>query len=211
DADKSRGEIHLSIHYTDSEDDIEVPDTYFPMRENGKCYLYQDAHHEEGELPVITRSDGKTYAHGKCWMELYDHLMAAESFIYITGWSVWTEVVLVRGEGVAPITLGEIIKKKAGEGVKVCMLVWNEKTTKKGGKVELEGMMGTHDEETNIYFADMENVKCKLASRYHSHGKFTQFCFTHHQKSVIMDAPSHLPGRRRTISYMGGLDLCDGR
>ena len=38
--------------------------------------------------------------------------------------------------------------------------------------------------------------------------------FTHHQKSVVLDA-EQLPGRgtgtRRLVAYIGGLDLCDGR
>ena len=40
--------------------------------------------------------------------------------------------------------------------------------------------------------------------------------FTHHQKSVIMDAPQvqgvpSASGSMRIIGFMGGLDLCDGR
>ena len=40
--------------------------------------------------------------------------------------------------------------------------------------------------------------------------------FTHHQKSVIMDAPQvqgvpTAAGSTRIIGFMGGLDLCDGR
>ena len=40
--------------------------------------------------------------------------------------------------------------------------------------------------------------------------------FTHHQKSVIMDAPQvqsapSASGSTRIIGFMGGLDLCDGR
>jgi phospholipase D1/2 len=53
-------------------------------------------------------------------------------------------------------------------------------------------------------------VKIKLAARYGSQGAVTQFWFTHHQKSVILDAegPDH---KRKIVAYIGGLDLCDGR
>eukprot|EP01134_Creolimax_fragrantissima_P005501 CFRG5501T1 len=206
-----QGEVKIHIQFVDSVTSREVPDVYFPLQENNKCFLYQDAHHDDGDLPEIKRADGQIYEHGQCWKDLYHAIMNAKSFIYITGWSVWTETVLIRDEGVEKITLGEILKRKAAQGVKICMLVWNEKTTKKGGTIDLEGMMGTHDEETNIFFEDVDGIKCKLASRYNSHGKFTQFCFTHHQKSVILDAESAIPDKRRTIAFMGGLDLCDGR
>ena len=33
--------------------------------------------------------------------------------------------------------------------------------------------------------------------------------FTHHQKSVIMDA--NTPNGTQLVAFMGGLDLCDGR
>ena len=35
--------------------------------------------------------------------------------------------------------------------------------------------------------------------------------FTHHQKSVIIDAKLPNMEQRQLVAYMGGLDLCDGR
>lgn len=41
--------------------------------------------------------------------------------------------------------------------------------------------------------------------------------FTHHQKTIILDAEPLNPaspgpdGKRRVVSFVGGLDLCDGR
>ena len=37
--------------------------------------------------------------------------------------------------------------------------------------------------------------------------------FTHHQKSVIVDAEGAGDGKneRRLLAFMGGIDLCDGR
>jgi phospholipase D1/2 len=35
--------------------------------------------------------------------------------------------------------------------------------------------------------------------------------FTHHQKTIILDGPSSTGAGRQVISFVGGLDLCDGR
>ena len=35
--------------------------------------------------------------------------------------------------------------------------------------------------------------------------------FTHHQKTIILDGASPTGGPRQLISFVGGLDLCDGR
>jgi phospholipase D1/2 len=47
---------------------------------------------------------------------------------------VYTEIMLLRDGGWPPkpsggFTLGELLKKKAGEGVHVLMLVWDDRTS----------------------------------------------------------------------------------
>ena len=42
--------------------------------------------------------DGSPYQPTRCWYDLYQALENAQKFIYITGWSVYTEIQLVRGE-----------------------------------------------------------------------------------------------------------------
>lgn len=38
------------------------------------------------------------------------------------------------------------------------------------------------------------------------------YLYTHHQKSVMLDAPAlNDPSKRRVVAYMGGLDLTQGR
>ena len=89
-------------------------------------------------------------------------------------------------------------------------MVWNEKTS----NAVLEGKMGTHDEDTRIFFEDT-NVECVLAGRVNSDGvladQFSSTCYTHHQKTVICDAEDEGSGLRRVIAFIGGLDLTDGR
>ena len=74
----------------------------------------------------------------------------AQKFIYITGWSVYTSISLLRGEedpeGLSNV--GELLKRKADEGVRVLILIWNEKMSFFGNE---GGVLGTHDEETKNY------------------------------------------------------------
>lgn len=42
--------------------------------------------------------------------------------------------------------------KKAEEGVRVCMLVWDDKTSVHLGASSAGGLMMTHDEETRTFF-----------------------------------------------------------
>lgn len=54
--------------------------------------------------------------------------------IYITGWSIYHKIKLVR-EPTRPLprggdlTLGELLKYKSEEGVRVLLLVWDDKTS----------------------------------------------------------------------------------
>ena len=171
-----------------------------------------------------------TYKRRNCWVKIYKSILKAKYFIYITGWSVDTSISLIREKPIyknkkspqddednGMLTIGELLKRKANEGVRVCLLLWNEATSLSGSKKE--GMMNTHDELTKLYFAN-SNVHVSLVYRDSSSPK-SKFLWTHHQKSIILDAPSthtvdiltefaHLE-RRRIISFVGGLDLCDGR
>ncbi|KAL0315605.1 UNVERIFIED_CONTAM: Phospholipase D alpha 1 [Sesamum radiatum] len=114
------------------------------------------------------------------------------------------------------ITLGELLKKKANEGVRVLMLVWDDRTSV--GLLKQDGLMATHDEETGNYFRDTE-VHCVLCPRNPDDGRSIiqnieiGTMFTHHQKIVVVDSelPNGNAERRRIVSFIGGIDLCDGR
>lgn len=42
--------------------------------------------------------------------------------------------------------------------------------------------------------------------------KINNFFFTHHQKTVVVDAPvPEMPEKARIVAYLGGLDLTNGR
>ena len=86
-------------------------------------------------------------------------IVEAQHIICITGWSVWTELRLFRGEDALRIydgTLGELLCRKADQGVNVKVMVWSEYTS---GNIKTEGVMGTHDMETYNYFKDGRNYE----------------------------------------------------
>ncbi|CAL0325956.1 unnamed protein product [Lupinus luteus] len=224
--------IHVKLQYFDVSKDLNwargirsakfpgVPYTFFSQRQGCKVTLYQDAHVPDNFVPKIPLSGGKSYEPHRCWEDIFDAITNAKHLIYITGWSVYTEISLVRDsrrpkQG-GDVTLGELLKKKAGEGVRVLMLVWDDRTSV--NLLKKDGLMATHDEETAQFF-DGTDVHCVLCPRNPDNGGSIvqdlqiSTMFTHHQKIVVVDSefPSGVSDRRRIVSFVGGLDLCDGR
>ena len=104
-----------------------------------------------------------------------------------------------------------MLKAKAEAGVKVLMMVWDEKTSTDA----LPGLLGTHDEDTRDFFKDT-NVKCVMVGRGRSDGVVLDILagtvYTHHQKTVICDADYEEDGsKRQIVAFIGGLDITDGR
>ncbi|KAG7973233.1 hypothetical protein I3843_07G217700 [Carya illinoinensis] len=195
-----------------------VPHTFFKQRQGCKVSLYQDAH-VSADFPITT-IEGKNYMPQRCWEDIFDAIQNARHIIYIAGWSVYTKITLIRDpkrpkqEG--NLTLGELLKKKADEGVLVLMLVWDDRTCVE--ELKKDGLMATHDQETEEYFQNTR-VNCFLCPRNPDDGKSivqgfeTSNMFTHHQKIVVVDKEVSGGGsqKRRIASFIGGIDLCDGR
>ncbi|CAI0461406.1 unnamed protein product [Linum tenue] len=153
---------------------------------------------------------------GQCWEDLCYAISEAHHMIYIVGWSVFHKIKLVR-EPTRPLprggdlTLGELLKYKSEEGVRVLLLVWDDKTSHDKFGISTGGVMQTHDEETKKFFKH-SSVICVLSPRYASSklSIVVGTVFTHHQKCVLVDTQA--PGNNRKLTaFMGGLDLCDGR
>lgn len=229
---KEGSKIHVRLQFFDVTRDLSfargirstkfpgVPYTFYPQRTGCRVSLYQDAHVSDGFIPKIPLSGGKFYEPHRCWEDVFDAITNAKHFIYITGWSVYTEITLIRDERRqkpgGDITLGELLKKKASEGVRVLMLVWDDRTSV--GLLKKDGLMATHDEETEQFFQGTD-VHCVLCPRNPDDGGSivqdlqVSTMFTHHQKIVVVDSelPSQGSEQRRIMSFVGGLDLCDGR
>lgn len=225
--------IHVKLQYFDVTTDRNwskgirsakfpgVPYTFFSQRQGCKVSLYQDAHVPDNFVPKIPLAGGKYYEPHRCWEDIFDAITNAKHLIYITGWSVYTEISLIRDsrrpKPGGDISLGELLKKKATEGVRVLMLVWDDRTSV--GILKRDGLMATHDEDTLHYFQGTE-VNCVLCPRNPDDGGSIvqdlqiSTMFTHHQKIVVVDAEMPSGGgseKRRIVSFVGGIDLCDGR
>ncbi|XP_073042917.1 LOW QUALITY PROTEIN: phospholipase D beta 1-like [Primulina eburnea] len=192
-----------------------VPGTYFPLRRGGRVTLYQDAHANDATLPSLWLADGRLYQHGHCWRDIYDAIRQARRLVYITGWSVYHLVELVRDDpNVKNSTLGQLLKDKSQEGVRVLLLVWDDPTSTSILGYKTDGVMGTSDEETRRYFKH-SSVQVLLCPRSAGKGSWakkqeTGTIYTHHQKSVIVDVDAG-NYRRKIMAFVGGLDLCKGR
>ncbi|CBI18911.3 unnamed protein product, partial [Vitis vinifera] len=157
-------------------DHFGVKQSYFPVRLGGSVTLYQDAHVPNGMLPELELDDGVVYQHGKCWEDICHSILEAHHLVYIVGWSVYHKVKLVR-EPTRPLpsggnlNLGELLKYKSQEGVRVLLLVWDDKTSHSRFLVNTVGVMQTHDEETRKFFKH-SSVLCVLSPRYASKRKF---------------------------------------
>ncbi|XP_054825513.1 phospholipase D delta isoform X1 [Prosopis cineraria] len=197
-----------------------VRHAYFPLRKASSVRLYQDAHVPEGMLPKIELEGGQVYRHEKCWEDICYAISEAHHMIYLVGWSIYHKIKLVR-EPSRPLprggdlTLGELLQYKSQEGVRVLLLVWDDKTSHDKLFFKSAGVMQTHDEETKKFFKH-SSVMCVLAPRYASSKlsiikqQVVGTVFTHHQKCVIVDTQASGNDRKIT-AFLGGLDLCDGR
>ncbi|KAK7367245.1 hypothetical protein VNO80_09254 [Phaseolus coccineus] len=200
-----------------------VRNTYFPVRKGSSVRLYQDAHCPEsggGKLPEVKLENGEVYRHGKCWEDICYAISEAHHMVYLVGWSIYHKVKLVR-EPTRPLprggdlTLGELLKYKSEEGVRVLLLVWDDKTSHDKVFLKTTGVMQTHDEETRKFFKH-SSVMCVLSPRYASSKmsflkqQVVGTVFTHHQKCVIVDTQA-MGNNRKITAFIGGLDMCDGR
>ncbi|KAK8745397.1 hypothetical protein OTU49_000171 [Cherax quadricarinatus] len=208
------GSVNIALRYLSSSSitrSNEVLDTVFPLRVGCRVKLYQDAH--TPAVPpltdILTRS-GDPYEPSQLWIDISRAIENAQKLIYIVGWSIKTDITLIReGENE---NFGEVLKRKADEGVRVLVMVWNEAMST---DLYTPGIMGTHDEDTRIFFEGTE-VEVFLSPRQKNKGKimennFVSTLYTHHQKCVIVDAEVEGEDRRRLVAFAGGIDITDGR
>ncbi|CAJ1975608.1 unnamed protein product [Sphenostylis stenocarpa] len=171
----------------------EVRNTYFPVRKGSSVRLYQEAQCPEsgkGKLPEVKLENGEVYRHGKCWEGICYAISEAHHMVYLVGWSIYHKVKLVREPTRTfprgDLTLGELLKCKSEEGVRVLLLVWDDKTSH--DKILLKT---THDEETRKFFKH-SSVMCVLSSRYASN----KMSFLKQQASVwIIQGLIHFDSR----------------
>ncbi|CAO1628953.1 unnamed protein product [Parajaminaea phylloscopi] len=129
--------------------------------------------------------DGRDY-----FWELSRALLLAKDRIMIHDWWLSPELYL-RRPGEPKWRLDNILKKKAEEGVKVFVILYNEVSnnfTPTDSGYSKQRLTALHP---NIY-----------VQRSPSHFQTGTFYWAHHEKMCAID---------ETIAFMGGLDLCFGR
>ncbi|CAL4067307.1 unnamed protein product [Meganyctiphanes norvegica] len=215
---KKAGSLTLSITFTRNSTvpgEYEVPACLYPLQQQNHVTLYQDTHCNELPL-LLTSKDGGIHQPRSTWRDIHTTITQATKFIYFVGWSVSTKIALLRDEGDDNRTIGEILKQKSYEGVKIRLLLWDELTS--DGSIRKQGAMSTEDEET-LNFFNGTSVIVQLVPRerlvkdmFSTKKHFTGLCYTHHQKCVIADSPiQEHPGNTKLIAFVGGLDLTGGR
>ncbi|XVE98331.1 hypothetical protein REPUB_Repub03eG0097100 [Reevesia pubescens] len=104
------------------------------------------------------------------------------------------------------LALGELLRKKANEGVKILMLVWDDRTSVQ--LLKEDGVITRH------YFHDTK-VHCVLCPRdpdnLHSIVQDSTM-FIHHQKIEVVDSELlNVESNRRIVSFIGGINLTNRR
>lgn len=196
--DGGKGKINMKINYTPAaqarEESIRVPRAYYTMHKGGSLTLYQDAH--ATKIPGIVGTSDSAFE------AIAETIRRARKFIYIAAWSLWTGTRLERDKG----TLGELLKQKAAEGVRVLLLIWNEKFS--AGLCA--GLLSTFDEDTDRFFENtsvhVAKVRRKRTGNNLLTEKLVEVVWTHHQKVLVAD-----DGKDDIVAFLGGLDLTKGR
>ncbi|KAJ3588782.1 hypothetical protein NHX12_009636 [Muraenolepis orangiensis] len=133
----------------------------------------------------------KWYVNGSGYFaDLADALEQAKEEIFITDWWLSPEVFLKRPATDTYWRLDEILKRKAEQGVKVCILLYKE----------VEMALGINSDHSKRTLMNMHpNIK---VMRHPDHVSSVVFLWAHHEKMVAID---------QSVAFVGGLDLAFGR
>ncbi|XP_054481534.1 phospholipase D1 [Anoplopoma fimbria] len=144
----------------------------------------------EGFAPPRENTLTKWYVNGSGYLaDLADALEQAKEEIFITDWWLSPEVYLKRPATNNYWRLDEILKRKAEQGVKVCVLLYKE----------MEMALGINSEHSKRTLMNMHpNIKVMR----HPDVSSVVFMWAHHEKTVSID---------QTVAFVGGIDLAFGR
>ncbi|RKO96321.1 phospholipase D/nuclease, partial [Caulochytrium protostelioides] len=156
---------------------------------------YLAATHRFGSFaPQRSHNRIKYYVDGKDYMAaVAEAIDNAKEVVFIMGWWVTPELHLRRPAAQYPqYRLDRLLKRKAEQGVHICVLVYKE--------VELALTINSEHTKTRLE-ALHPNI---VVQRHPDHDGATggTLFWAHHEKICLID---------NTIAFMGGLDLCFGR
>ena len=197
----------------------------FKPKKGNKVTLYQDAETigvgnfgENDDIRSIFRSvDGQEYKTYNCWRDIYDAIMSAKKFIYITAWKLVAfdnenlDTPLLR-DGIDLYNssgVGHLLKQKAAEGVDVRILVWDNRNPRL--KIGNTYIIKTFDhrilsllknfKNTGVIIAPVINSECNECNILRK-----GLVYSHHQKSIVMDRNDEI-----VVGFVGGFDITPGR
>ncbi|XP_037543467.1 phospholipase D1 [Nematolebias whitei] len=144
-----------------------------------------------GFAPPRENTLTKWYVNGSGYFaDLADALENAKEEIFITDWWLSPEVFLKRPATDNHWRLDEILKRKAKQGVKICVLLYKE----------VEVALGISSDYSKRTLMNMDsNIK---VMRHPDHVSSVVFFWAHHEKMVAID---------QTVAFVGGIDLAFGR
>ncbi|MEQ2299139.1 hypothetical protein AMECASPLE_012382, partial [Ameca splendens] len=148
-------------------------------------------HRFRGFAPPREDTLTKWYVNGKDYFaDLADALEQAKEEIFITDWWLSPEIFLKRPATDNHWRLDEILKRKAEQGVKVCILLYKE----------VEVALGINSDYSKRTLMNIHpNIK---VMRHPDHVSSAVVLWAHHEKMVAID---------QTVAFVGGIDLAFGR
>ena len=198
----------------------------YPLRGGNDIVLYSntDSHKVDDQghatlLPFFFKPDGTHLDIPRCWKDIYDALIAAKQFIYITAWMITTSTELTRGERdndgqLIQSQITDVLIRKAAEGVDVRILLWDSrKAGFKIGTRELFHIFSNGNDlaertfkGTGVILESVANDQCdQVSSKLACHLFFKGVLYSQHQKTILMDQGDSL------IGFTGGYDIAHGR
>uniref|UniRef100_A0A4W4FP08 Phospholipase n=1 Tax=Electrophorus electricus TaxID=8005 RepID=A0A4W4FP08_ELEEL len=151
---------------------------------------FLQAHRFKGFAPPRPHTPTKWCVLTATHFYLADALEKATEEIFITDWWLSPEVFLKRPARGTYWRLDQILKRKAEQGVKVCVLLYKE--------VELA--LGINSDYSKRTLMNLHpNIK---VMRHPDHMASVVFLWAHHEKMVAID---------QSVAFVGGLDLAFGR
>lgn len=201
------GQLFLKLEYTPAKvaalsDAVCSP--CFEMKSANNVTLYQDACCGDDDIfGKIVLSNGRRYVPGSLWKDVDVALRNAKKFIYLCDWQFSPNVRLVRDTSGGE-TVGELLKRKAEEGVTVLLLAGDYQNSDlnldaeqyfRGSRVVVERMLR---KKQNFDFAGNK-----------THVSLSEF--THHQNSIVADAEISGSSKRSIVAFLGDMDMVYGR
>ncbi|KAL5960444.1 Phospholipase D1 [Taenia solium] len=149
---------------------INPNDSFAPVRRDGQ---------------ILLCIDGASYMDA-----VANGLERAQHEIFITDWWLSPEVLLKRPDGGDRWRLDFLLKRKAEEGVRICILIYRE----------VPQALTINSKHTSSWLSSLHpNIH---VIRHPDHIRDMVLLWSHHEKLVVID---------QSIAYMGGIDLCYGR